>query len=141
MRHLLILFLLSTLVSCQPSPREIHYGQDACHYCKMTVVDQQHSAQAVTDKGKVFMFDAIECLVNYQQSQPEQAYSYLLVANYAAPGKLIPAAESHYVISPGIPSPMGANLSAFAHKAEAAQALSQHGGEAFSWKELPDALR
>ena len=29
----------------------------------MTIVDRQHAAEAVTSKGKVFKFDAIECMV------------------------------------------------------------------------------
>jgi len=136
MHKFLLIPLLGMLIACQPSPRPIDYGQDACHYCKMTVVDQQHAAEAVTDKGKVFVFDAIECLVNYREEHPEQAYSYLLVNDYQQPGALIPAAEATYLVSENIPSPMGAFLSAFASQAAAKRVQAKQGGELYQWQEL-----
>ena len=49
--QLLIPILLIT-VSCKVEPDEIEYGKDGCHFCKMTIVDNQHAAELVTAKGK-----------------------------------------------------------------------------------------
>ena len=106
----------------------------------MTVVDQQHAAQAVTDKGKVFVFDAAECLVNYRLAHPKQEYAYLLVNDYQQPGVLMPAKESSFLISEAIPSPMGANLSAFESQEKAQQVQAAKGGEIYQWDALPNAL-
>jgi len=46
----------------------------------------------------------------------------LLVANYNQPGEMISAENSAYLISENLPSPMGANLTAFASTAEAKEA-------------------
>ena len=125
-------------VSCTPSPKPIAYGTDACHYCKMTIVDQQHAAEAVTAKGKAFKFDAIECMVNYLEGQEGQSqeYAFLLAADYEKPGELIPAESSYYLISPAIPSPMGAYLSAFETQERAKAMQSAKEGEVFDWKGL-----
>ena len=52
------------MVSCKIEPQPIEYGKDQCNFCVMNIVDQNHSAQYVTKKGKQFKFDAIECMVN-----------------------------------------------------------------------------
>lgn len=122
--------------SCAPSPKPINYGSDMCHYCKMTIVDRQHAAEAVTAKGKAFKFDAIECMVNYLEEQQEQEHAFLLVNDYEAPGELIPAQESYYLISPNIPSPMGAYLSAFNTEQRARAVQSEKDGEVFDWEGL-----
>ena len=81
----------------------------------MTVVDNQHAAQAVTDKGKVFVFDAIECMVNYLQNTGTDAgFAHLVVCDYENPGVWVQADAATFLISESLPSPMGANLSAFA---------------------------
>ena len=46
-----------TLSSCNIQPQPINYGEDACHFCKMNIIDKQHAAQIVTSKGKAFKFD------------------------------------------------------------------------------------
>ena len=60
-----LVLIISLLSACTPAPKPIEYGSDMCHYCKMTIMDKQHAAELVTDKGKVFPFDAIECMIHY----------------------------------------------------------------------------
>lgn len=129
------------LQSCQPSPKPINYGVDACHFCKMTIVDQQHGAELVTDKGKVFMFDAIECMVNYLEKDASTTFQYLLVNDYESPKKLIDATTSHYLISKAIPSPMGAFLTAFDNEKIVLEMKESKGGEVFKWKDLQEHLK
>lgn len=126
---------------CAPRPKPIEYGSDMCHYCKMSIVDQQHAAEAVTSKGKVFKFDAVECLLNYLSQKPgQEKYAFLLVNDYEQPGVLIPAEESAYLISPAIPSPMGAFLSAFSNPERAQAFQAEKGGEVFDWPALQQRL-
>jgi copper chaperone NosL len=106
----------------------------------MTIVDQQHGAEAVSDKGKVFKFDAIECMVQYTAEKNHRNYALLLVNNYVEKGTLIDAKTSTFLISEAIPSPMGAFLSAFATEKEAEEIRSNKGGELFIWNELPKAI-
>ncbi len=112
-----------------------------CDFCKMTIVDQQHAAEAVTSKGKVFKFDAIECLANFMEQQSKTGYSFLLVNDYHAPKELIDAKTSYYLISKNLPSPMGAFLTAFNSKAAAEEMQKAKGGEVFDWGNLQVYLR
>ena len=137
MRSLLLFcLLLASLPACRPQPKPIAYGSDACHFCKMTVVDPQHAALAVTDKGRQYAFDAIECLVAYLHRSDTSTFAYLLVNDYTAPGELLPARQAYYLISPNIPSPMGAYLSAFSGPMAAEAVQATHGGQTYSWPAL-----
>ena len=131
-----LMAVLCLLVSCKIEPEQINFGSDACHFCKMTIVDQQHAAQYVTNKGKQFKFDAIECLVNELAEKKSDDIALLLVADYNSPGQMIPATSAIYLISPEIKSPMGANLSGFITENDALAAKGENEGEIYSWVSL-----
>ena len=50
--------------SCTIEPQPITYGLEACSSCKMTIVDPRFASEIVTRKGKVFKYDAIECMLH-----------------------------------------------------------------------------
>lgn len=102
----------------------------------MTIVDNQHAAEAVTSKGKVYKYDAIECLINDLKQKNEIDFSLLFVNDYSAPGALIDAKTATFLISKEIKSPMGAFLSAFEKHEEAQKALDEHKGNLFNWEEI-----
>ena len=63
---ILVLSLITILISaCSKGPQPINYGEDECEFCKMMVMDKRYGAELVTDKGKIYFFDSIECLVGY----------------------------------------------------------------------------
>ncbi|UJH68473.1 nitrous oxide reductase accessory protein NosL [Allomuricauda sp. SCSIO 65647] len=131
----LFLFVLF-LSACNAKPRPIDYGTDGCHFCRMTIVDRQHAAQIVTQKGRIYSFDAIECMVNHLKDIDNGTVALFLVNDYTQPGELIDAKTAIYLISEGIPSPMGEFLTAFENKVDAQNAQNEHGGELYSWEEL-----
>ncbi len=102
----------------------------------MTIVDQQHGAEVVTQKGRVYKFDAIECMVNYVDENADTDFAYLLVNTFDEPGDLVDAAKAHYLISEAIPSPMGAFLSAFTTQQKAVAMAEERGGETYDWPAL-----
>jgi copper chaperone NosL len=123
-------------MSCEVSPKPINYGSDGCHFCSMTVVDKQHAAQVVTQKGKVFKFDAVECMVNHLKDVDVATIELFLVNDYQAPGDLIDAKKATFLISKEIPSPMGEYLSGFQSKVEAENVEAENNGKLYSWNEL-----
>lgn len=118
------------MVSCSPSPQPINYGKEECHSCKMTIVDMQHASQIVTNTSKAFKYDAIECMLHDAQEN----VALTLVCDYATPQKLIDATKAFYLVSENVPSPMGANLSAFESHEKAMEMQKSHGGEVFDWE-------
>jgi copper chaperone NosL len=124
------------LTACTFSPSPIEYGSDMCVYCKMSIVDKQYAARAVTNKGKAYKFDAIECMVPFLASQSEITFTSLDVNDYDRPGHLIPAEDSYYLISRNLPSPMGAFLTGFATEERALAMKSEKGGEVYTWETL-----
>ncbi len=134
MKNLLtVLTLLIVGISCSVEPTEINYGKDGCHFCKMTIVDNQHAAQIVTTKGKAYKYDAIECMLNDLKQRNEADIALFLINDYSEPGKLIPAQTAVYLISREIPSPMGAFLSGFSSEEKAAKVKAEHGGTLYNW--------
>jgi copper chaperone NosL len=136
LKHYLIIALLLMLVSCNVSPQAIDYGSDGCHFCKMTIVDKVHAAEIVTKKGKVYKFDATECMINFMNDFDASEIELYLSNNYTEPEQLIDAQKATFLISKNIPSPMGAYLSAFKSKADAQKMQSEKGGDLYSWEEL-----
>jgi len=131
--------LLFTLMSCKIAPKKINYGQDHCAFCDMTVVDKTHASEYVTKKGKSYIFDAIECMVQkINQENNEGKLAYILVANYQKPGELIDALSATFLITPKIKSPMGANLSAFKSIENAKKVQSELGGTLYNWQQLKE---
>lgn len=127
--------------SCNVSPQPIEYGSDGCHFCKMTIVDKVHAAEVVTKKGKVYKFDATECMVNFMEEFDTSEIALFLSNNYLEPESLIDATKATFLISENIPSPMGAFLSAFKTKDDAVKTQLEKDGDLYTWEELLSHLK
>jgi copper chaperone NosL len=137
---ILSVFALSLLVSCQVEPEPIDYGTDVCHHCKMTIVDKKFAAQAVTEKGKVYNFDAIECLVQFVDERSETKFAFVQTNSYLKPEERLNVKDAFFVKSPEIPSPMGAYLSAYG-KREAAKNRADHPeAKIMNWSQLQEEV-
>jgi len=134
----LTLILLTSLVitSCNIKPEPILYGEDGCHFCKMTIVDKIHAAEMVTKKGKVYKFDATECMIHFMDEFDTSQVELYLSNDYTKPEVLIDATQATFLISKNVPSPMGAFLSAFENKADAEAVLKEKGGDLYTWETL-----
>lgn len=141
LKHYSTLALLLLFLSCNVSPKPIEYGSDGCHFCKMTIVDKVHAAEVVTKKGKIYKFDATECMINFMEDFDTSEIKLYLSNNYTEPETLIDATKAIFLISENIPSPMGAFLSAFKNKADAEKFQTEKGGNLYTWKTLLAKLK
>lgn len=129
------LLLLAT--ACSQEPAEIHYGSDECTHCKMMITDNQFASQIVTDKGKAYKFDAIECMAVYHRmNEDELEGAKLYVSNYDNPGSWLNAKEVQFVKSEVVNSPMGESLLAFPSQEEAEEHVSERPGKLLQWAEV-----
>lgn len=129
------------LASCSVEKSPIVYGKDACHYCKMNIVDKQHAAEIVTQKGKPYKYDAIECMMRVVAEKEENSIALFLITDYFSPGKLVDATKATYLISENLPSPMGANLTGFQSKPKAEEVHRENGGTLYTWNELKQVFK
>ncbi len=137
---MLVLFFAIAFVfsSCNSGPEPIVYGKDICTHCKMKIVDERFGAELVTKYGKIYKFDALECMVNFTNELDDQARQKVelyLVANASQKGELIHVSQAVYLQSENFPSPMGANISAYADEIQRNEFENEYAGTPLSWEE------
>lgn len=125
------------LSGCQSGPAPIHWGEDACHHCKMTLVQKGFAAQRVNSKGKAFKYDAIECLAGDLAEHPGSSGDRLYVSDLSDPdAPMLPAESATYLKGGRVASPMGGGLAGFSVRDSALAYQSLLGGELRTWQGL-----
>ena len=112
-------FVLSlALVSCtgKKQAEDIHWNEDACENCHMKMNDRKYGAEVITNHGRIFKFDAMECLLDFVKKN-EAILSDIYVVDYFH-SELIPVKDAVFVRSHKVHGPMGTNV--FATKDSAA---------------------
>jgi copper chaperone NosL len=133
-----ILALFIGLCSCSIEPQPLNYGEDACSNCKMLLMDKRFGAEIVTEKGKVYKFDDVNCMVHFfnKTTVDERSIKYKLVVDFTQPGSLIDAGNSFYVKSPNIKSPMASQVAAFHDYKQLEKYKREFNGIYLTWGEL-----
>lgn len=134
---ILILLVALFISGCQSGPEPIQFGKDQCDFCKMSIADPKFGAELVTAKGRVYKFDAVECMVPYMEENPDE-YAHVVAIAYNDPKALHPVKDMQFVISDEIRSPMGAGLLSFSDESKAA-AYAQKGTQ-YNWEGIKDYL-
>lgn len=135
-RHVKMMFAaLAFAFACSNGPEPINFGKDQCDYCRMNIADSKFGAELVTDKGRIYKFDAVECMVPYMDENKHE-YAHVLAVPYDEPGALRPAENMHFIISDSVRSPMGANLLVIANTTTA----EKFAGQPFDWPGIQDYL-
>jgi len=132
--------LILLLASCQPEIKPIDYGTAECDYCRMTIVNEQYAAELVSSTSKVYVFDAVECMLNFLKEQESSEFSMILVTDYKQPKMLIDAKNAYFVRSKELPSPMGMYITSVKSQTEAKALLEIHNGSMYNFQELKDAF-
>jgi copper chaperone NosL len=138
MRKVIGVCILLLMLACSVEPEPIVYGTDACHACKMTLVDKKFGAELVTQKGKVYKFDDVNCMLDFYNGpeiSPEQ-FKYKLVVDFSQPAKLIAASEAFFLKSAEIKSPMASQIAAFESKDSMEKLKKEWNGIYLVWGEL-----
>lgn len=133
-------FLLFSVVlwGCErQGPVPFLWGEDACHFCKMTLVQKGYAVQRINAKGKVFKYDAIECLLGDLKVKPLGPQEQIYVSDWSRPdAALTLAEEAMFLKNENIASPMGGALASFQAKDSAVAFQGRMGGTLLGWTEL-----
>lgn len=133
--------VLIVLTACAIKPEPIQFGKDACHQCKMTLMDPKFGAELVTKKGRIYIFDDVNCLMDYIKNNDisTESISHLLVIDFANPETLIDAGNAFYLMSDAIKSPMASQVAAFSSATSMNIFAAQWtNNQALSWKEVKE---
>jgi copper chaperone NosL len=136
---LLLAAVALLLAACGSGPREIQVGAEECAHCRMLVSESRFAAQLVTDRGRHYVFDSIECMAEFLDEGtevPEDRVRALWVTDFGSPGHWIAAEDAHFLRSEELRSPMGMNLSAHALADVARDHREDFGGEVLTWSQV-----
>lgn len=141
-KGLILLFsLMVTLgfAACgNDGPQAIRYGQEQCVYCKMTISDARFGTQILTNKGRAFNFDDVQCMIAFMKAgDVDQAdIKEIYLPDYSNDNKLHPAKEMFLLRSESLKSPMRGDVAAFITEADLEEVRKIHGGEVLKWDDL-----
>lgn len=134
----MIVISMLALSSCASQPEPFKYGEDVCSQCKMTIMDPKFGSELVTNKGKVFKFDDIGCMVQFLKSgQVERkAIKHNVTVNFEKQGDLIDTDKAFFAVSDEIRSPMNYGIAAFRDKRAAESFISGKKGSVMTWNDV-----
>lgn len=138
-----IMLLMLVLASgCSRGPKPIDFGNELCHFCKMTISDPKFGAEIITTTGKAYKYDAAECMIWQMEegSIPADKVHQQYVIAYDDPTNLIEVNKAHFLIAEKQPSPMGAYLSVYASDETAEKAAQSTGGKLYSWDKVQSQI-
>jgi copper chaperone NosL len=125
------------LMSCsQIGPEPIRLNKDNCDYCKMTITDGRFGAEVITDKGRIYKFDDLSCLLRYTKQNKKQSYTQTYVHNYSTSNVLMDATTAFYLYSEEVKSPMHGDMAAFETKAAAEKYAQKWNKEILLWADI-----
>ena len=129
--------LLFTLVSCGiKEPQPIKLNVDSCDFCKMTIANAQYSTALITEKGRVYKFDDLSCMIQYTKENAGLANNKLFISDYINPDKFVPVEEASFLKGGIIHGPMGGTVVGFSNKTDSQNYQSKLQAETVNWDTL-----
>ncbi len=143
LRQAVLLAVLILAMACDRGPQEIRIGQQECDHCRMMISQKQFAAQLITQQGRQYAFDAIECMAAFVDSGDgrELDIHALWVPDFLNPGSWLEAESAWYLQSDGLRSPMALNFSAYSSEDIARSQQSEFGGHVFRWVDVREIVR
>lgn len=128
--------LMSIAACSTPGPRPIVMNKDVCAFCKMTINNAQFCSQLVTQKGRIYVFDDMRCMIGYKKENTQVTYDHFYIADFSNPNVFVDVEKATLIQSDSLRSPMGGNMAGFAMKDSAQLYLSRYGATQVTWGDL-----
>lgn len=135
---LAMLFVTITFTSCSVKPEPIQLGKDNCYFCKMTASDPRFGAEIITNKGKIYKFDDVHCLLAFLKdgAVPSKEIKDVYFVKFEGDHGFVKSGEASLLKSDNLHSPMNGNVAAFANADSMRETMSLLKGTRVTWKEL-----
>lgn len=132
---LLLSLFFSSCANTEAQP--IIFNHDNCDNCKMSIADNRFGCELVTDKGRVYKFDDLSCLLDYKiENADKNLNATYYVCDYIHPNTLISLEKCSILKSESISSPMGGGMASFSNADSAKLYQSKWNAELISWQKL-----
>ena len=124
--YIALLFFILSIVGCEKKdftkePAVMHWDRDMCERCKMAISERKFAVEAVDEKGKVYKFDDIGCLILWHKHEhPEIKFKKIWITD-AKTGKWIDAKEAFYTTDSN--TPMGYGFAAHEKKPKSKEVI------------------
>ena len=131
----LLLFLSLSFFSCAKTEMvTIKLNVDTCEFCKMTIADGKYAAEVISEKGRVYKFDDIMCMVHYVKENADTKIADYYVSDYLQDNMLIPAKTAFFIAGGTIQTPMRGGIIAFSFENKAKEFAAKFNAKAISWE-------
>lgn len=133
-----LFFVLLFISACSSAPQQIKIGIDNCQFCKMTISDIKYGAEAITNKGKVFKFDDINCLLIYikEGNLKKADIKDVYFTDFCSSHQLFIQSNIFLLKSDELKSPMGGNIAAYSSNDSLKLYTEKLKGQAVTWDQL-----
>ncbi len=130
--------LLLLFSSCNTHTIEsVKLNTDHCDNCGMTISDPKFATEILTQKGRVYKFDDIACMITYRNEHVEKLSSAdFYVSSFTGTNNLTDVKNIVLINSELIGSPMGGNIAGFDNKDSAALYAIKFDASVISWSSL-----
>lgn len=133
-----VLVVLVMLTACEPGPRQVQTGSDSCSYCSMIISEPGFASQVVTQQGRSYVYDSIECLAADRLTQGgdgDEVHS-VWVTDFSGSAEWVQVEDAHFLKSDSLNSPMSLSLSAWSSRERAERGRQQFGGRLMQWRDV-----
>lgn len=129
-------------ISCNTKPEPLVAGKDVCSYCKMPVADTKFGAEIITEKGKLYKFDDVICMIHFMKEglAHNEKIKNTLVVNYSNNQRLMNVNEAFFLVSGQFHTAMNSGTACFETIKEAEFLQANFPGKILSWQELNQTL-
>ena len=133
----LILLLSFSVFSCSDFKAvPLKLNADNCDFCKMSIADGKYGAEIITQKGRVYKFDDIMCMVNYCKENSNTKIGVYYVNDFAQNNSLIPAETAFFLSGGTINSPMHGGFIAFSSEKESKEFAVKLNAKPINWNAI-----
>jgi copper chaperone NosL len=97
-------------------------------------MDKKFGSEWVTDKGKIYRFDDVHCLLSFKKNDNSKGTAY--ITDYTGNKELNKAVDLFYVKSEDLKTPMGGKMAAFVNKGVAEEFVKGNNGQLLLWQQV-----
>lgn len=139
----ILLLLLCILFGCTPKVESVIFGSDLCDNCRMKIHDHRYGGAILTEKGKTYKFDSLECLLEFESKKldKQEIVKERYAFNTFKKGELINVNQAVFLNVPKTRSPMGLGILSAESEGQILKVKAKQGGEVLNWEQLKDLLQ